>query len=173
MHPPTLIVVTRRILIPATHLTPAHYVCTYRNTFKGEAMPLSKGTTVLFWGAIPEQKKLLKGEIGGVVCHERHWVEVRIKPTGAPRLEPSYHIRLPLSAIRFNTRTIFYRFILHFLLDNRHTKFPHVTLLPARFGHMLVKACIVSELKSARKTTTGTDTGPLAQGTQAQTFKVV
>jgi hypothetical protein len=76
---PTLILVTPHVLVPAAHFTPAYYVCMYRNTFKGETMPLSQGAKVLFWGAIPEKEKLMSGIIGEVMCHERHWVEYRIK----------------------------------------------------------------------------------------------
>lgn len=104
----TLIVVTCCVLVSATCVTPAYYVCTFRNIFKGKVLPLSEETEIQFWDAIPEYKMLLKGIIGEVACHERHWVEVRIVPTGTLSAEPWYHICFPISTIHFKLHTTLY-----------------------------------------------------------------
>ena len=135
----TLILVTRRNIVPATHFTPAYYVCMFRNTFEGEVLPLSKGREILFWGAIPEHRILLKGIIGDIVCHERHWVEVVVEPIGTPSAEPWYHIRFPIGVIHFKPHTIMFHFIFYHLLDSQHTKFPQVKRLPSLFRQSMTQ----------------------------------
>jgi hypothetical protein len=134
-----LILVTPRILVPATPLSPAYYVCTFRNTFEGETVPLSKGMNVMFWGAIPEEERLLSGIVGEVVCHERYWIEVRIEATGASRLGPWYNIRFPISFFHFDTRTNLYRFINYHRLDTRHAKFLEIDRIPPLFRHTITE----------------------------------
>jgi hypothetical protein len=126
-----IILVTRRARTPASTQTPQHFICEYKNTFQDDMLPLSEGTDIRLWGAVPKQ--LIAGVLGSIVKHRKYWVEVKIERTEVFAHEPTYILRLPIATITLPRTTTIYRSLIYPLLESEPPKFPPTKRLSPLF----------------------------------------